>query len=75
MIEEVSWETDDDGSTLDTQGTEQPQLVYITNLMGSIQKDSMKLYKEEGPDNKTPAAKNRHFEKPALNNLNHIYKL
>ena len=31
-IEELSWETEDDGSTLNTQETEQQQLVYITNL-------------------------------------------
>ena len=31
-IEEFSWETEGDGSTLDTQETEQQQLVYITNL-------------------------------------------
>ena len=31
-IEEFSWETEDDGFTLDTQETEQPQLVYIMNL-------------------------------------------
>ena len=35
----------------------------------------MKLYKEEGPNNKKPVAKNRHFEEPILNNLNHIYEL
>ena len=75
MIEEFSWEIEDDGSTLDTQETEQPQLVYITNLEGSLQKDSTKLYEEEGPNNKKPAVKNRHFEKPALNNLNHVYEL
>ena len=49
--------------------------MYITNLKGGLQKDSMKLYKEEDPSNKKPAAKNRHFEKPALNNLNHVYEL
>ena len=31
-IKEFSWETEDNGSTLDTQETEQQQLVYITNL-------------------------------------------
>ena len=31
-IKEFSWETEDDGSTLDTQETGQQQLVYITNL-------------------------------------------
>ena len=33
------------------------------------------MYKEEGPNNNKPAAKNRCFEEPALNILNHIYKL
>ena len=45
------------------------------NLKGGLQKDSMKLYDEEGPNNKKPAAKNRCFEEPALNNLDHVYKL
>ena len=35
----------------------------------------MKLYEKEGPNNKKPAAKNRCFEEPALNNLNHVYEL
>ena len=52
MIKEFSWETEDDESTLDTQETEQPQLVYMTNLEGGLQKDGTKLYKEEGPNNK-----------------------
>ena len=47
-IEEFSWETEDKGSTLDTQETEQPQLVYIMDLEGGLQKDGMKLYEEEG---------------------------
>ena len=36
------------------------------NLEGGLQKNGMKLYKEEGP---------RLFEKPALNNLSHIYEM
>ena len=44
------------------------------NLKGGLQKDSMKLY-EEGPNHKRPTEKNRHFEEPALNNLNHVYEL
>ena len=75
MIKEFSWEAEDDRSTLDTQETEQPQLVYIMNLEGGLQKDGMKLYEEEGPNNKKPTAKNRHFEEPTLNNLSHIYEL
>ena len=45
------------------------------NLKGGLQKDSMKLYDEEGPNNKKPPAKNRRFEGPTLNNLNLIYEL
>ena len=56
MIEEYRWETEDNGSTLDTEETEQ-QLVYITNLKGGLQNDSIKLYDDEGPDNKKPASK------------------
>ena len=35
----------------------------------------MKLYDEEGPNDKKPAVENRLIEEPTLNNLNHIYKL
>ena len=73
-IEEFSWETEDDGSTLDTQATEQQELVYIMNLKGVLQKDGTKLYDEEGQNNKKPAVRNRCFEEPTLNNLNHIYE-
>ena len=75
MIEEFSWEREDDGLTLDTQETEQQELVYITNLKNGLQEDSTKLYNEEGPNNKKPAVENRLIEEPALNNLNHIYEL
>ena len=37
-IEEFCWETEDDRSTLDTQETEQPQLVYIMNLKGGYKR-------------------------------------
>ena len=56
-IEEFSWETEDDGSTLETQGTKQHQLVYITNLEDDLQKNGTKLYEEEGPKDKKRAAK------------------
>ena len=45
------------------------------NLEGGLQKDGIKLYEEEGPNDKKAAAKNRCFEKPTLNNLNHVYEL
>ena len=54
---------------------EQQQLVYIMNLKNGLQKVSMKLYDEEGPNEKKPAAKNRHIEEPTLNNLNHVFEL
>ena len=75
MIEEFSWEREDNGSTLDPQETEQHQLVYFTNLKNGLEKDGMKLYDEEGPNNKKPEAENRLIEEPTLNNLNQIYEL
>ena len=57
------------------QETEQQQLVYIMNLKNGLQKDSMKLYDKEGPNNKKPAVENRLIENPTRNNLNHIYEL
>ena len=75
MIKEFSWEREDDRSTLDTQETEQHQLVYIMNLKDGLQKGSMKLYNEKGPNNKKPAAENRFLEEPTLNNLNYVYEL
>ena len=75
MIKEFSWEREDNGSTLNTQETEQHQLVYITNLKNGLQKNGTKLDNEECPNNKMPAAENRLIEEPTLNNLNHIYKL
>ena len=60
---------------MDTEETEQHQLVYITNLKNGLQKNGTKLYDEEGPNNKMPAVENRLIEKPTLNNLNHVCKL
>ena len=45
------------------------------NLKNGLQKDGMKLYDEEGPNNEKPAAENRLIEEPTLNNLSHVYKL
>ena len=36
---------------------EQQRLVYIMNLKNGLQKDGTKLYDEEGPNDKKPAAK------------------
>ena len=62
-------------STLDMEESEQQQLVYIMNLKNGLQKDGRKLYDEEGPNDKKPAAENRLIEEPTLNNLNHVYEL
>ena len=74
-IEEFSWETEDNGLTLDPQETEQQQLVYITNLEDDLQKNGTKLNIEEGPKDKKPAVKNRLFEKPSLVNLSLVSEL
>ena len=52
-IKELSWEREDDGSTLETEEPEQQQVVYITNLENSLQKDGTKLYDEEGRNKKS----------------------
>ena len=54
---------------------EQQQVVYITNLENGLQKDGTKSYIEEDPNEKKPAAKNRHIEEPSLNNLNHVFEV
>ena len=74
-IEEYSWERDTTESTLDTEEPKQQQLVCITNLKNGLQKDSTKLYNEEGPNEKKPAAKNWLIEKPTLNNPIHVYEV
>ena len=60
---------------MDTEESEQQQLVYITSLKNGLQKDGTKLYNEEGPNDKKPAVENRLIEEPTLNNLNHVYEL
>ena len=60
---------------MDPQESEQHELVYIRNLKNGSQKDGMKLYNEEGPNDKKPAVENRLIEGPTLNNLNHVYEL
>ena len=54
---------------------EEQQVVYITNIENSLQKDGTKLYNEEGPNEKKPAVKNRLIEEPTLNNLNHVFEV
>ena len=72
-IEEFSWVREADGSTLETEEYDQQQIVYITNLEDSLQKNSTKLYNEKGPNEKKPAARNRLIDEPSLNNLNHVF--
>ena len=43
---------------------EQPELVYIMSLKDGLQKNGTKLYDEEGPNDKKPAAKKRLIEEP-----------
>ena len=74
-IEEFSWERDDDGSTLETEEPKQQEIVYITNIKDGLQKNGTKLYDEEGPDRKKPAARNRPIEEPSLNNPNHVFEV
>ena len=52
-IKEVSWEREDDGSTLETEEPEQQEIVYITNLEDGLRKNGTKLYDEEGPNEKS----------------------
>ena len=54
---------------------EQQQVVYTMNLENGLQKDSTKLYNEEGANKKKPAGKNRLIEEPSLNNLNHVFEV
>ena len=79
-IEEFSWEKEGNGSTLGTEEPEQQQIVYITNLEDSLQKDGLRkdgttLYNEKGPNEKKPAARNRPIEEPSLNNPNHVFDI
>ena len=50
FIEDFSWKREDDGSTLEVVEPEQQEIVYITNLVDSLQKDSTQLYDEEDPN-------------------------
>ena len=74
-IEEFSWEKEDDGSTMETEKHKQQELVYITNLEDGLRKNGTKLYDEEGPDEKKPAARNRLIEEPPLNDPNHVFEV
>ena len=52
-IKEIRWETEENGSTLDTQETEQQQLVYITNLEDDLQKNGKNSKKKNAQEMKS----------------------
>ena len=52
-IEEFSWEGEADRSTLEMEEPDQQQIVYITNLENGLRNNGMKLYDEEGPNEKS----------------------
>ena len=58
-----------------TEEPEQQEIVYITILEDGLGKDGTTLYKEEGPNEKQPAARNRPIEVPSLNNPNHVFNI
>ena len=49
--------------------------MYITNLEDGLRKDGTTLYEEKDPNKKKPAARNRSFEVPSLNNPNHVFDI
>ena len=53
LIEEFSWEREDDESTLETEEPEQQEIVYITNLEDGLRKNDTKLYNEESLNEKS----------------------
>ena len=52
-IEEFSWEREADRSTLETEQSDQQQVVYITNLEYGLRNNGTKLYNEEDPNEKS----------------------
>ena len=52
-IEDFSWEREADGSTLETEESNQQQIVYIMNLEDGLQNNGTKLYNEEIPNEKS----------------------
>ena len=49
--------------------------MYITNLEDGLRKDGTTLYDENSPNEKKPAARNRHIDVPSLNNPNHVFDI
>ena len=52
-IEEFSWEREADTSTLETEETDQQEVVYITNLEDGLQNYGTKQYDEKDPNKKS----------------------
>ena len=52
-IKEFSWEREADRSTLETEESDQQQVVYITNLKYGLRNNGTKLYNEEDPNEKS----------------------
>ena len=75
MIEEFSWEREADASTLETEEPDQQEVVYITNLEDGLRNYGTKLYDENDPNKKKPAARNRLIGEPSLNNPNHVFEM
>ena len=74
MIEEFSWEKEDDRSTLEMEETEQQEIVYITNLEDVYEKTVQNCMMKKA-QTKKPAARNRRVEEPSPNNLNHVFEV
>ena len=68
-------EREDHGSTLYTQETEQHELVYITNVKDGFKRMVQNCTMKKAQTMKSLQWKVGFFEKPTLNNLNHVYKL
>ena len=69
-IKELSWGTEDDALTLDSQETAQQQLVHITNLEKDLQNHGTEMNEEEGPKDKSLQQK-RPVERPSRIYLDH----
>ena len=75
-IEEFSWVREADASTLETEESDQQEVVYITNLEDGLQNYGTKLYNEADSNaKKNPVARKRLIEEPSLNNPNYGFEL
>ena len=53
LIKELSWGTEDDALTLNTQETAHQELVYITNVENDLQNHSTNFMKKKAPEIKS----------------------